>query len=133
VALGVGAVALWVVGISEFSGGARPAEAFYLWDVDSAAIVFGMAIIGSFGAFVAGGLAGLAWPWRVLGVLALAPFACMIAVFPLLSAGGGTCPTDGGPCSASALLRFGGLMVTLGACAAAAIAARAISARAHRA
>jgi hypothetical protein len=125
-ALATAAVALWVVGMKDFRSAA---ETHFLWNAPSAAIVFGMAIIGLLAALVAGGSLGLGWPWRTLGVLALAPFAVLIAVFSYLSGGGGTCSDEGTACSVSVLLRFGGLLVTLGCCAAAAATARAVARR----
>ena len=129
-ALGALVIVTWALGVRDFHSSGRPADSYFLWDGSSAANVFGMAIIGFLGALVAGGLFGLAWPWRVLGVVAFIPFALIVVVFSLLSAdGGAACPDEGGPCSVSAFFRFGGLVVTIGCCAVAGVVAHARSAR----
>ncbi|HEV8296862.1 MAG TPA: hypothetical protein VGQ20_06195 [Acidimicrobiales bacterium] len=92
-------VAVWWAGIDAFEGSSRRADSHFFWDGSSAAIMFGMAIIGQLAAAVTGGLLGTRWPWRTLGVVALAPFGALVATFAVLSATGGRCPNDGGACT----------------------------------
>lgn len=73
----------WAFGVGTSMASQRPTarQLLPLGRGQWAANVFGMAIIGVLGALVAGGLFGLAWPWRVLGVVAVVPFALMVVVF----------------------------------------------------
>lgn len=120
----VAALIVWVGLIASFDRGPRPPDVYVFWDGSAAAVVFGMAIVGSLAALVVGGLIGLTWPWRVLGIAALLPFVVMVTLFSALSAAGVGCPDMGGACSVSVFQRFGGLLVTLACCATAWLTSR---------
>jgi hypothetical protein len=86
---------------------------------EDGATIAGMLVIGGSMAVVTGGLLAIAWPWRVLGVVAAGLLALTLVAFAAITHYGRCEGEISGSCPATSGLRLGGygaIVVCLVAC-----------------